>query len=64
MPEKSNNTKLERIAILLQRHGVQFIVIDGQAEYIFGSPRVSFDVDLCYQRTKETQNILQQPLKS
>jgi len=32
-------------------HGVQFIVIGGQAEYLFGSPRVTYDVDLCYERS-------------
>jgi predicted nucleotidyltransferase len=37
------------------RHGVRFIVIGGQAEYIFGSPRVTYDVDFCYRR--DPQNL-------
>jgi predicted nucleotidyltransferase len=37
----------------LQRHQVEFIVIGGQAEYIFGSPRITYDVDLCYRRSPE-----------
>ena len=54
MPEESNNpTRLKEIADLLIRHGVKFIVIGGQAEYIFGSPRVTFDVDLCYERSPD-----------
>lgn len=38
---------------ILQRHGVKFIVIGGQAEYLFGSPRVTFYVDLCYDRAPD-----------
>jgi predicted nucleotidyltransferase len=53
MSDGSNQTRLERIADLLQRHQVEFIVIGGQAEYIFGSPRITYDVDLCYRRTPE-----------
>ncbi|HEY8665848.1 MAG TPA: hypothetical protein VIL86_04240 [Tepidisphaeraceae bacterium] len=53
MPEKNDPTRLERAAALLARHGVKFIVIGGQAEYLFGSPRVTYDVDLCYERSRE-----------
>jgi hypothetical protein len=38
MSEKSD---LEQIASILLRHGVQFIVIGGQAEALMGSPRVT-----------------------
>jgi len=41
------------ISELFHRHGVEFIVIGGQAETLFGSPRVTYDVDVCYLRTKE-----------
>jgi hypothetical protein len=27
--------------------------VGGQAEWLFGSPRATFDVDLCYRRTRE-----------
>jgi predicted nucleotidyltransferase len=47
------SSRLERIAQILSAAGVRFIVIGGQAEYLFGSPRVTYDVDLCYLRTKE-----------
>ena len=42
---------LEQFATLLISHGVEFIVIGGQAETLFGSPRITYDVDLCYRRT-------------
>jgi len=45
--------RLERAARLLRAHDVEFIVIGGQAEYLFGSPRVTYDVDLCYRRTTD-----------
>lgn len=44
---------LEEFAERLERHGVEFLVIGGQAESLFGSPRVTYDVDLCYRRTPE-----------
>jgi predicted nucleotidyltransferase len=53
MPDESPKARLERIAEIFVRHGVRFIVIGGQAEYIFGSPRVTYDVDLCYERAAE-----------
>ena len=43
----------QNLAELLTRHGVEFVVIGGQAETLFGSPRVTFDIDLCYRRTAE-----------
>lgn len=44
---------LESFADVLVRHGVEYLVIGGQAESLFGSPRVTYDVDLCYRRTPE-----------
>jgi hypothetical protein len=46
-------SKLESLVELLAAHGVEFMIIGGQAETIFGSPRVTFDIDLCYRRTPE-----------
>ena len=51
--EKPN---LVRIAEHLRGHDVEFMVIGGQAAVLLGSPVATFDVDLCYRRTKE--NIL------
>ncbi|MBX3377760.1 MAG: hypothetical protein KF678_12245 [Phycisphaeraceae bacterium] len=44
---------LRRIVELLQRHGVEFLIIGGQAENLMGSPRVTYDMDICYRRTPE-----------
>jgi predicted nucleotidyltransferase len=44
---------LQKIAEHFAAHGVEFLVIGGQAETLFGSARVTYDVDLCYRRTKE-----------
>ncbi len=38
---------------MLADHGVEFIVVGGQAEALMGSARVTYDVDLCYRRTSE-----------
>jgi hypothetical protein len=60
MPEQS---ELEAFAEVLLRHGVEFIVIGGQAETLMGSPRVTFDTDLCYRRTPENLKNLAAALK-
>lgn len=49
----SDESDLERIAAILLRHRVEFLVIGGQAEVLMGSPRVTYDTDLCYLRTHE-----------
>ena len=49
MPETSN---LERIVSVFLRHQVEFIIIGGQAETLMGSPRVTYDTDLCYRRSE------------
>ena len=63
MPDDQTPSRLESICTLLARHGVEFLVIGGQAEYLFGSPRVTYDVDLCYRRTKENLERLAGALK-
>ena len=53
MPEPSSEkTPLELIAALLAEHGVEFIVVGGQAENLMGSPRATYDTDICYRRTQ------------
>ncbi|MGH9462462.1 MAG: hypothetical protein ACRD1X_14695 [Vicinamibacteria bacterium] len=44
---------LVRIAERLRDHGVEFMVIGGQAAVLLGSPIATLDIDLCYRRTKE-----------
>ncbi|MFN0133196.1 MAG: hypothetical protein ACKVW3_11815 [Phycisphaerales bacterium] len=57
------NSSLGQIATILRRHGVEFVVIGGQAETIFGSPRVTYDVDLCYRRNEQNLRRLAAALK-
>lgn len=51
MAELREHSPLERFCALLAEHGVEFIVVGGQAEALMGSARVTYDVDLCYRRT-------------
>jgi hypothetical protein len=53
MPESKDKSRLEQIVELFTSHNVRFIVIGGQAEYLFGSPRVTYDIDLCYERSAQ-----------
>jgi hypothetical protein len=56
-------SRLEAIAEVLIRHGVEFLVIGGQAEILMGSPRVTFDTDLCYRRSQDNLERLAAALK-
>ncbi len=51
MDDDTAKTPFEQIIELLNAHGVEFVVIGGQAETLHGSPRVTFDIDLCYGRS-------------
>jgi predicted nucleotidyltransferase len=51
LDERPEPSPLERFCGLLAEHGVEFIVVGGQAEALMGSARVTYDVDLCYRRT-------------
>lgn len=51
MDERREQSPLERFCAVLAEHGVEFIVVGGQAEALMGSSRVTYDVDLCYRRT-------------
>ena len=53
MSNESLSAPLEGIAALLIAHGVEFLVIGGQAEYLFGSARPTQDVDICYKRDRQ-----------
>src|SRR5262249_34816341 len=53
MADDTEKPRLLQIAEHLQRHGVEFIVIGGQAAALFGSPVPTFDVDLCFRRTPD-----------
>lgn len=62
MPDESDAQGLEKLFDLLSDHGVEFIVIGGQAEVLLGSSRTTFDVDLCYRRTTENLERLSRAL--
>ena len=44
---------LLKIIELFGRHGVEYLVIGGQAAILHGSPQLTRDTDLCYRRTPE-----------
>ncbi|MEZ6232776.1 MAG: hypothetical protein R3B68_01170 [Phycisphaerales bacterium] len=53
MPEESpQQTRLEAVVDVLQRHGVEFVVIGGQAQVLHGGLRPTVDVDVCYGRSR------------
>jgi predicted nucleotidyltransferase len=53
LDERGEPSPLERFCAVLAEHGVEFIVVGGQAEVLMGSSRVTYDVDLCYRRTSD-----------
>lgn len=53
MDEPVEQSPLERFCAVLAEHGVEFIVVGGQAEALMGGARVTYDVDLCYRRTPD-----------
>jgi hypothetical protein len=48
----------------LDRHGVRFVVIGGLAARLHGSPSVTNDTDICYERTRENLERLAKALRS
>jgi predicted nucleotidyltransferase len=58
-----DESNLEKIVEIFHRHGVEFLIIGGQAEAIMGSPRITYDTDLCYRRTPENLARLAEALK-
>lgn len=50
MAEHSPETAFEHLVEVLVRHGVEFVVIGGQAGVLYGCTRPTFDLDICYKR--------------
>ena len=48
----------------LDRHGVRFVVIGGLAARLHGSPSVTNDTDICYERSHENLEHLAKALRS
>lgn len=63
MADETGKSALELIAEVLKAHRVEFIVVGGQAELLLGSPRVTYDIDLCYRRTSANLERLAAALK-
>ncbi|HMC64949.1 MAG TPA: hypothetical protein VKI65_08405 [Gemmataceae bacterium] len=63
MASDTAKPRLVQIAEHLQRHGVEFLVIGGQAAVLHGSPVPTFDVDLCYRRSADNLQKLAKSLE-
>ncbi|MBI4607857.1 MAG: hypothetical protein HY726_02470 [Candidatus Rokubacteria bacterium] len=63
MGEGTDKPRLLVLAEFLDRHGVEFLVIGGQAAVLHGSPLPTFDIDLCYRRTAANLERLAAALK-
>jgi predicted nucleotidyltransferase len=63
MADDTGKPILIAIAEQLQRHGVEFMVIGGQAANLLGSPQLTFDIDPCYQRTPDNLRRLADALR-
>ena len=52
---ESNRTDFQPAAVVerLNRHGVKYIVIGGLAAALRGSPTITLDVDICYERARD-----------
>ena len=48
----------------LQEHKVDFVLIGGAAANAYGSPSITHDVDICYERTEENFERLAAALRS
>ena len=53
MADDTEKPKLVQIAQLFDHHGVEFLVIGGQAAVLHGAPLPTYDVDLCYRRSTD-----------
>jgi predicted nucleotidyltransferase len=62
MAANTEKSPLEKIAEIFLAHGVEFLVVGGQAETLYGSARVTYDTDLCCLRTEVNLTRLAQAL--
>src|SRR5207247_4039608 len=68
LPRRSEEralTGFDPLAIVetLGRHGVQFVMIGGMAGAAYGSPSVTMDLDICYERRRENLERLAEALR-
>jgi hypothetical protein len=62
-PDESRTPALLQVAKLFARHRVEFLVIGGQAAVLHGSPLPTYDVDVCYRRTRDNLERLAKALE-
>lgn len=43
----------ERVLAILAEHDVNYVVIGGVAGQLLGAPLITYDLDICYERTRE-----------
>ncbi len=53
MPEDASRPQLDQLIELFARHGIEYVIVGGQAEALFGSPRVTYDTDICHRLSPE-----------
>ncbi|HEY3245196.1 MAG TPA: hypothetical protein VGM03_17785 [Phycisphaerae bacterium] len=63
MAEEAGKSALEYVVEILTRHGVEFIIVGGQAAWLFGSPLLTYDIDFCYRRSDENLRRLADALR-
>jgi predicted nucleotidyltransferase len=63
MAEDIAKPRLLQIVEQLHKHGVEFMVLGGEAAVLHGSPLPTYDTDLCYRRSPGNLERLAQALK-
>jgi len=63
MADDTGKPSLIKIVDLFDSHGVEYIVVGGQAAVLYGSPIPTYDVDLSYKRTTENLQRLARALQ-
>ena len=58
-----NQAQMEPFVELFDRHGVEYVVIGGQAEGLMGGGRPTLDTDFCYRRSTDNLERLAAALK-
>lgn len=62
MADDPQRARVEELIALFDRHGVDFVLIGGQAEVLYGGERVTYDVDVCPRWTAENLRRLAEAL--
>ena len=53
MADELDKPRLQQVANLLARQGVEYLFIGGSAAVLQGSPIPTYDIDICYRRTRD-----------